>query len=250
MGLRLPFIPVRFRPLQNYVGISIASAILHFTAFLLLLLVGLSLTIIKPIFLILVHSTIVNQPPTSIATQLRFGVWGVCANSVFNLPTAFSNHGECIGPALGYDIPIEYIKNVGLDVNIGLILLKGLQTLLVLHLVAAVLSFLALLVSLFIASQTAAVAGLALSVATGLVTNAVFIVDLALVIVARNKVKVITTTLAVDLGNGVWMVFTAVLCTVAGVVLLSVRVCYCCGIRRVSGDIDEKFELPSRQVQI
>jgi hypothetical protein len=152
--------------------------------------------------------------------------------SVFNLPTPFSNKGECIGPTLGYNIPVEYIREVGLDVNIGNILLKGLQVLLVLHLVAAALSFLALLASLFIASQTAAVAGLALSVATGLVTNAVFIVDLALVIVARNKIKVITTGLAVDWGNGVWMVFTAVVCTLVGVVLLSMRVCYCFGIRR------------------
>jgi hypothetical protein len=80
MWCSLLTIPERYIPLRSHVGISVSSALLHFIASLLLLLVGLSLTIIKPIFLLLVRSTLQDQPPTSIATQLRFGVWGVCAN--------------------------------------------------------------------------------------------------------------------------------------------------------------------------
>jgi len=67
------------RPLVQYRNLSLASVALLFTAFLLLLLVGLSLPIIKGIYILGVKGVPQNQPPTSIATLLQFGVWGVCA---------------------------------------------------------------------------------------------------------------------------------------------------------------------------
>jgi hypothetical protein len=71
--------PTMVKPLQAYRIISIIAFTLLLTTCILLLLVGLSLTIIKPIYLINVKSTSNVSPPTTIATQLRFGVWGVCA---------------------------------------------------------------------------------------------------------------------------------------------------------------------------
>jgi len=51
-----------------------------FAAFLLFLLVALSLPIIKSIYLLQLDGiTSSTQPTTSVGTRLRFGVWGFCA---------------------------------------------------------------------------------------------------------------------------------------------------------------------------
>jgi hypothetical protein len=67
------------RPLQRHRALSIATAITHLIAFILLLLVGLSLPIIKPVYLVSLNANTRSLIPTDIATELRFGVWGVCA---------------------------------------------------------------------------------------------------------------------------------------------------------------------------
>ena len=57
-----------------------AAMIVMFIAFVLMLLVALSLPIIKPVFLLSVVATTVSElPETNLATELRFGVWGFCA---------------------------------------------------------------------------------------------------------------------------------------------------------------------------
>lgn len=68
-----------YKPLVAHPIVSLTSHITLFVAFLLFLLVGLSLTIIKPVFLLAIRSTVEQQQTLSIATELRFGVWGVCA---------------------------------------------------------------------------------------------------------------------------------------------------------------------------
>jgi hypothetical protein len=48
--------------------------------FVLFLLVGLSLPIIKNIWILSIDAQVNSYlPVTSIATQLKFGVWGICA---------------------------------------------------------------------------------------------------------------------------------------------------------------------------
>lgn len=55
-------------------------------AFILFLLVALSLPIIKPIYLLQLDGIITNnQPETSIGTQVRFGVWGLCVTRFVRL---------------------------------------------------------------------------------------------------------------------------------------------------------------------
>lgn len=48
------------------------------TAWVLLLLVSLSLPIIKPLYILEVESKVTPSIQTSIATSIRFGVWGMC----------------------------------------------------------------------------------------------------------------------------------------------------------------------------
>ena len=58
----------------------IGIAFFLFVAFLLQLLVALSLPIIKPVYLLSLEAvTASNFIPTSVATEIRFGVWGICA---------------------------------------------------------------------------------------------------------------------------------------------------------------------------
>jgi len=82
--------PVRFwlpgrgitamKPLHRHRALSITTAGLLLTEFLLFLVVALSLPVIKPIYLLAVNAHPQSgQPVTSVAIKLRFGVWGLCA---------------------------------------------------------------------------------------------------------------------------------------------------------------------------
>ncbi|KAJ7670255.1 hypothetical protein B0H17DRAFT_204755 [Mycena rosella] len=220
------------RPLAAYRILSWICIGLLFTAFLLSLLVGLSLPIIKPIYLLRFYSTRTGQPATNVATELRFGVWGVCANSVLNEPTFFSDTALCFGPQLGYVVPDDIITLLNINVTLVQFVLKGLLVVLVLHPIAAGLSLVTLVSSLFLASHSISILALVLSIVTALVSTAVFAVDLALVIIAKSQVKQITTVqFAIQWGNAPWMGLTAVILTWLAVIALSARACYCFGVR-------------------
>ncbi|KAK0226348.1 actin cortical patch SUR7/pH-response regulator pali [Armillaria fumosa] len=223
------------RPFALYREISIVSLVLLFIAFLLLLLVGISLTIIKAVYLIRVYSTATSdEPVTSIATELRFGVWGVCATSALNPPSWWTNDGECFGPKLGYDIPSSITSLVNVDASVVKVALKGLLVVLILHLVAAGLSLAALIPAMCLGSHALAIVALVISIITALLGTIVFGVDLALVLTLKNQLPSLSSQidLGVDFGNGIWMVLVAVVLTWVAVIMLSARACYCCGVRR------------------
>ncbi|KAK0459105.1 actin cortical patch SUR7/pH-response regulator pali [Desarmillaria tabescens] len=225
------------RPFAVHRKISIVSLALLFVAFLLLLLVGISLPIIKTIYLIRVYSTAErNQPATSIATELRFGVWGVCATSALNRPSLLTNDGECFGPRLGYDIPSSVTELVGVDASLVQVALKGLLVILILHIVAAGLSLAALIPAMCLGSHAFAIVALVLSMITAILGTVVFGVDLALVLVLKNKLPSLSSQvdLGIGFGNGIWMVLVAVVLTWVAVITLSARACFCCGVRRKS----------------
>jgi len=221
------------RPLAAYRIVSYICIGLLFTAFLLSLLVGVSLPIIKPIYLLRFYSVRTGQPDTSVATELRFGVWGVCANNVLDEPTFFTNNGECFGPQLGYAVPPALIALTGVSTSLVDAVLQGLLVILVLHPIAAGLSFATLICSLFLASHPLSILALVLAIITALVSSVVFAIDLALVIVAKNEVSQISQELqfAIQWGNAPWMGLAAVILTWLAVVALSARACYCFGVR-------------------
>jgi hypothetical protein len=68
------------KPLARYRFISFLTSALLGIAFLLFLLVSISLTILKPIYLLSLKSTAPVKQASSTATELRFGIWGVCAS--------------------------------------------------------------------------------------------------------------------------------------------------------------------------
>jgi len=215
------------RPLAAYRLLSYICIGLLSLAFLFSLLVGVSLPIIKSIYLLKVRSTRPDQPTTSIATELRFGVWGVCAASALDT-------GECFGPKLGYTVPPALIAQTGVSPDIVDAILQVLLFILILHPVAAGLSFITLLSSLFLASHKISILSLVLATITALVSSVVFAVDLALVIVAKGQISNIDTQLqfAIQWGSAPFLGLVAVLLTWLAVITLSARACYCFGVRQ------------------
>lgn len=66
--------------LHRHKTLSVVTSGLLLTEFLLFLLVALSLPVIKSIYILGVKAYVQpGQPTTSVATRLRFGVWGLCA---------------------------------------------------------------------------------------------------------------------------------------------------------------------------
>jgi hypothetical protein len=237
------------------------------------LFVALSLPIIKSIYLLKLDGHAVSDvPATSIGTELRFGVWGFCVtrfaspillplpvstvlqpkcvmyrhvsrerkltyhSSALNKPTLLTNTGLCIGPQLGYTIDPIFIKTVTNEPDLANLVLKGITVLLVLHPIAAGLAFLTLLpviASCCVYHAAPWIISLVLSVATAIVSTVVFAADVALVIVARHKLKQDSTlNVTLSFGNGVWLVLVGMIFTWIAMILLSARICGCCGLGR------------------
>ena len=215
---------------------SVLTFIVLLCAFALYLLAALSLPIIKAIYLFQLNFTAANQPPTSIATNFRFGVWGFCASSVLDEPTVFTNDGECTKPQLGYTIPADILALAGYPPEITDALVKALTVLLVLHPTAAGLSFLTLLLGLFIRSHGITILTLVCCILTAIVGSVVLAADLAIGLVAEHKLKdEFGNLLQVTLGDATWMIGAAVALSWLGVIFLSAITCYCCGIHRKHG---------------
>ncbi|KAI0079260.1 hypothetical protein K474DRAFT_678575 [Panus rudis PR-1116 ss-1] len=207
--------------------------IVLFGAFFLLLPVALSLPIIKAIYLFdLDFGTEPGQPVTSIATNLRIGVWGTCASSKINPPSILTNYGECTEVGLGYDVPKELL---GLTEHPELAnaALRVLTLLFAFHPICTVLAFIGMFTALFLASHCSTIITLLISILSAGTSTVVLAVDLALVIVARDKVNELPNGLVdINFGNGVWLLGGAAACAWTAVVLLSALACRCCSNRR------------------
>ncbi|KAG8693777.1 hypothetical protein FRC09_010304, partial [Ceratobasidium sp. 395] len=105
-----------------------------FTAWLLLFLVSLSLPIIKAIYILEVKA---KKPPTiqtSVATSIRFGVWGMClgAYKFSDSGAKWDGSGFCTPPKLGYTVDDAVLQLTG-QVDLAKIALKALMGILILH---------------------------------------------------------------------------------------------------------------------
>lgn len=153
--------------------------------------------------------------------------------SALDQPTLITNNGVCFGPQLGYDIPTNITDLVGVSPSLVQAVEHSLLIILVLHPVAAGLSFIGFIFSLFLGSHSIAIITLITAILTGIVGSVVLAIDLALVIVVRKEIADLPDYhLDVEWGNGTWMVLAAVIATWLAVLFLSARACYCCGVRK------------------
>jgi hypothetical protein len=138
-----------------------------------------------------------------------------------------------LGPHLGYQIPPELLALIGLPPSLANLILTALLVVLVLHPIAAGFSFLAFISSLYLASHPVAIFGLVTSIIASLLATIVLAVDISIAVVVRDKLnEFLSGGFTVVWGNAIWMVLAATVCSWGGVIILSARVCYCCGIRR------------------
>jgi hypothetical protein len=136
----------------------------------------------------------------------------------------------CYGPQLGYVIPTYLLSLVGLSSKLAGVAKTTLLTLLVLHLVCAVLSVINFILTLLFHSTIIA---LVVSIITAILSTAVFAVDISLVVSVRNNIdSLFSGDFVVSFGNGVWMTLAATILTWIVVIVLSAQRYYFCDVRR------------------
>jgi len=220
--------------------LAIVTPLLLFIAFLLLLLVTLSVPIIKTIYLMKIIANVSSSLFNSGASgSVKFGVFGYCFSGV-DVSVLGSKHDTtalCSKPHLGYtfDQTIGSALHItGLENTIS----RALTAALVLHPIACGLTFLTLLLSLFMAkrgqtgaSRIASFLTLGSGILAALITTIVFFIDVGLVASVRHKVKNDTDgDLTLNWGNAVWMILGAAVGVWAAVVGACAGLC--CGHRR------------------
>lgn len=220
--------------------LAIVTPVLLFIAFLLLLLVTLSVPIIKSIYLFKiighVSSSLLNSGASG---SVKSGVFGYCFSgidvSVFG--TQHDTTAECSKPHLGYTFDQTLGNELGIS-GLENTISRALTAALVLHPIACGLTFLALLMSLFMAkrgqtgaSRAASFFTLGSGLLAALITTIVFFIDIALVASVRHKVKNDTDgDVSLNWGNAVWMILGAAIGIWAAVVGACAGLC--CGSRR------------------
>jgi len=152
---------------------------------------------------------------------------------------------------LGYTIDPTFLAVVTNEPDLANLILKALTILLILHPIAACLAFITaipVIASCCVYHRATWIISLVLSVPTAIVSTIVFAADLALVIVARHKLKQQhKVNITISFGNGVWIVLVGMLFTWAALVLLSARACGCCGFGRNEMDAKEREEGPETE---
>jgi len=114
---------------------------------------------------------------------------------------------------LSFICSILFRKLIGLSTTLVSAFMKGLQILLVLHPISAGLSLLTFIQALFLGHHAVSICALTMALLTALVSSVTLAADLALIIVARNKVKQLTIAeFEINFGNGVWMVSAVAFC--------------------------------------
>ncbi|KAB5593270.1 Dynactin subunit 5 [Ceratobasidium theobromae] len=209
------------------------------TAWVLLLLVSLSLPIIKPLYILEVESKVTPSIQTSIATSIRFGVWGMCLGAYEFGPSGatWNDAGVCSKPRLGYSVDDAVLQLTG-QKDLAKIALQALMGILILHPIACglvLLSLIASLVTTWHPVRALNVTSLIAVILSAVSATVVFVIDIILIPIARNKIEEATNNkLTVVFGNAAWMTMGAVIALWLGVIGASIIACGCfgCGKRR------------------
>ncbi|KAG8936588.1 hypothetical protein FRC02_001083 [Tulasnella sp. 418] len=182
-------------------ALPLATTFLLFVAFLLLLLVSVSLPIAKSIWLFVIGSEVEIGSGLVQARangEVKFGVWGYCISAIEAraLGITQSIPGECSSPRLGYKIDdrVASIFNATGNNDILDVINRALTFVLVLHPIACALTFLALLFALFLVfrpgkGRITSILVTIITLLAALLTTLVFIIDIVLVQVVKSRLK-------------------------------------------------------------
>ncbi|KAK0503154.1 pali-domain-containing protein [Armillaria luteobubalina] len=205
------------------------------SAFVLLLLVSLSVPIIKSLFLFRLTADATNLYGVADANgSATFGVWGYCVSAIDISIAAISQTStspECTDPKLGYtfDSTIAAALNVEQYANL---INKHSAAALVLHPIACGLAFLTFLSSLFIlcrgTGRMPSLCTLGIGLVAAILTTIAFLIDVIVVAIIRHRVSDETDgQLQLTWGNAVWMVLGATVALWLRVVGACCGMCAC-----------------------
>ncbi|KAI0093599.1 pali-domain-containing protein [Irpex rosettiformis] len=196
-----------------------ATPCLVCAAFLLLLLVALSAPITHSIYLFKLTAEIPVNAVASVATTAKFGVWGYCTSAV---DIAEYQPPGCSHPRLGYNFDQNAQSLLSPSSNqTGTnpkAISKGLTVVLVLHPIVCALTFVFLVLTLYLLfrrnkivhARTIPIFILSFGISTPLLSTVVFLIDVILVAVVRSSIKKQTNgAISIVWGNGVWMALGA-----------------------------------------
>jgi len=216
--------------------LAAVTPVLLAIAFLLLLLVSVSVPIAKTIYLFKLIANVSSGILKSGASgSVKFGVWGYCFSgvdvSVFG--TQHDTAATCSKAKLGYtfDSTVSNALHVsGYENTIS----HALTAALVLHPLSCALTFVALVVSLAMfrrgssgGSRLISLLTLGVASLAALLTTIAFFVDIGLVASVRHKIKNETNgDLQLNWGNAVWMVLGAALALWASLVGACAGICF------------------------
>ncbi|KAJ6630692.1 actin cortical patch SUR7/pH-response regulator pali [Mycena sp. CBHHK59/15] len=199
--------------------LGLLTPVLLFCAFLLLVLVTLSVPIIKTIFLFRLSARASSSLlKSSASASVKFGVFGYCSSGI-DVSIVGVNHdtaAECSKAHLGYTFD-DTVANALHVSGFENLISKSLTGVLALHPVVVALTFVTLLISLFMlrrgangTSRLPSLLTLGIGLLTAILTTIVFLIDVILVAVVRNHVHKDTDgVLTLNWGNAVWMTLTA-----------------------------------------
>jgi len=193
-----------------------------FVAWILLLLATVSTPITKSIYIAQVSAKIDVGGVFNVAqasTSVRFGVYGWCISELkAEVAGGLLGHTEpakCSPKKIGYEVNSEVLDRLNLDDlddNVSTTLTFGLAT----HIVAAVLSFVALLASLFTlwrGSRITAGVTMIFMILALLFAIIAFAFDIAFATIARHVLRAgpAEDWITVKIGNATWMTLVAMI---------------------------------------
>jgi len=206
--------------------IDFIAPLLLFVAFILLLLVSVSLPIIKSVYLFgLAASVSVSEAGFTAAAvgSVKFGNWGYCMSAInynFQGVTRTAKAAQCSKAHLGYTIDSTVANALGVT-SIENALSKDVTKALVIHPIVCGFAFVAFLTSLCMlrrrtsggTDRIASVITLFLGFTAAVLTTIVFLIDAIGVAVVRKHIKNDSDgQITLSYGNAVWMTLAAAIC--------------------------------------
>ncbi|KIM31268.1 hypothetical protein M408DRAFT_320236 [Serendipita vermifera MAFF 305830] len=219
---------------------------LLFIAFILQLLISLSIPIIKaslltqcsrqPIELFELHikTAAVEGPNTG---EMRFGLYGFCFLNSYN--SGIWDYGVCTAPRIGYTIDSAILSTIGISQTDYALISKALTSFLVVHSLVACMTFLSMVPGFMPFWNPFRVTSLTFNIISAVLSTLVAAVDLAIVIVAQQKLTTLIQQqgdsiahlgieVSLSIGVAPWMGLAAAIVLWAAVIVGSILLCDCC----------------------
>ncbi|KAG8851198.1 hypothetical protein FRB91_008298 [Serendipita sp. 411] len=207
--------------------IQFLNILFFFAAFILLLLVSISLPIAKNIKYFSLNAKFeAGVIASGVTGGVSFGNWGWCTTDlvVRVLGISHTEPGECSKPKLGFKIDdrlVDLLHLEGLQDAID----DGLTFALVLNPIACAIAFLAFLLAIWYASRKtrlSAFIGVGVSLLAAILTTIAFIIDITAMKIAKKNVEKISDNFSVVYGQTTWMTLVAMILLWFGVFLFCI----------------------------